>query len=224
MDRQQISYLIVRAFGVYLLILALMLVPDLLVGLYASRAYSNLVSSMGSDNNNLASTARAATSMYRSLLFAPLLKFVLFSAAAIYLLRGGGFLVHLLARLPATPTPRGGDDDAQQMVVRDRPVVKRTNMMDVYFARSKFGQAVSILASHPGRIEERFRSAYDNAISCVSGTDIPSDLADRYESIMRALAWIREGSSPPSEDELQLLANRIEDMYALIDSSMSPSE
>src|SRR5437763_1663037 len=60
MDRQQISWLAVRAFGLYLLIQAIMLVPDLLAGLYATRAYSNLISSMGSDNNNLASTARAA--------------------------------------------------------------------------------------------------------------------------------------------------------------------
>ncbi len=116
-------------------------------------------------------------------------------------------------------------NDAQQIVGRDRPIAsKRKNMMDVYLARSKFGQAISILASHPGRIEERLRSAYDNAISCVHGTDIPSELAERYESMMRSFSWIRDGSSPPSENDLQSLATVIEDMYALLDSSLSPSE
>ncbi len=120
MDRQETSWLIVRAFGLYLAIQAVLLIPDLLAGLYASRAYGNLVSSMGSENNNLASTARQATSVYRSLLFAPVLRFVMFSAAGIYLLRGGGFLVRLLRHVPAVATPPGGDDDAQQIVGRER--------------------------------------------------------------------------------------------------------
>jgi hypothetical protein len=126
MDRQQISWLIVRAFGLYLLIQALMLVPDLLVGLYATRAYSNLISSMGADNNNLASTARAATSMYRTLLFGPLLKFVLFSAAGIYLLRRGGFLMRLLQHAPDSSEPVGGvkqnltEEEASGMTVNER--------------------------------------------------------------------------------------------------------
>ena len=65
MDRQQISWLIVRAFGLYLLIQALMLVPDLLVGIYWTRAYSSLMSSMASQNDSLASSMRQAGSMYR---------------------------------------------------------------------------------------------------------------------------------------------------------------
>ncbi len=113
MDRQQISWLIVRGFGLYLLIQAVMLVPDLMAGVYATRAYSNFVSSMTSDNNNLASAARQASTMYRNLWFAPLLKFVLFSAAGIYLLRRGGFVMRLLHHVPDTPTAFCGDDDAQ---------------------------------------------------------------------------------------------------------------
>ena len=126
MDRQQISWLAVRAFGLYLLIQAIMLVPDLLAGLYATRAYSNLISSMGSDNNNLASTARAATSMYRTLLFGPLLKFVLFSSAGIYLLRRGRFVMRLLQHAPDTPAPVGGmkqnltEEEASEMTVNER--------------------------------------------------------------------------------------------------------
>ena len=126
MDRQQISWLAVRAFGLYLLIQAIMLVPDLLAGLYATRAYSNLISSMGSDNNNLASTARAATSMYRTLLFGPLLKFVLFSSVGIYLLRRGRFVMRLLQHAPDTPAPVGGmkqnltEEEASEMTVNER--------------------------------------------------------------------------------------------------------
>ena len=120
MDRQQISWLIVRAFGLYLLIQAVMLVPDLIAGVYATRAYSNFVSSMTSDNNNLASAARQASTIYRTLWFAPVLKFVLFSAAGIYLLRRGGFVMRLLHYVPDTPPPFGGNDDAQQIVGRER--------------------------------------------------------------------------------------------------------
>ena len=125
MDKQQVSWLIVRAFGLYLFIQAAMLVPDLLVGVYASRAYSNLISSLGSDNNNLASTARQAQSMYRSLLFAPLLKFVLFSAAGMYLTRRGSFVIRLLHNVPDTPTV-DGEGAAQQNGYESRSQAQRS--------------------------------------------------------------------------------------------------
>jgi hypothetical protein len=123
MDKQQVSWLIVRAFGLYLLIQAAMLVPDLLVGFYASRAYSNFISSLGSDNNNFASTARQAQSMYRTLLFAPLLKFVLFSAAGMYLTRRGSLVIRLLHNVPDTPTVDGGGNP-QEIVERFRVPTK----------------------------------------------------------------------------------------------------
>jgi hypothetical protein len=124
MNKEQISWLIVRAFGIYLLLQALMLVPELTVGLYAARAYSNFVSSLSSDNNNLASTARQATSLYRSFWFAPLLRCVLFTAAGMYLLRGGGFLVRLLQHVPDTPRddtkPRLTEQEANEMSFKER--------------------------------------------------------------------------------------------------------
>lgn len=126
MDRQEISWLIVRAFGLYLVIHAVLLVPDLLAGLYASGAYGNLVSSMASDNNNVTSTARAATSMYRIWLFGPLVKFVLFSSAGIYLLRRGGFVMRLLQHAPDSSAPVGGmkqnltEEEASEMTVNER--------------------------------------------------------------------------------------------------------
>src|SRR5438128_1034658 len=115
MNKEQISWLIVRAFGIYLLLQALMLVPELTVGMYAARAYSNLVSSLSSDNNNLTSTARQATSLYRSFWFAPLFRFVLFTAAGMYLLRGGGFLMRLLQHVPDTP----GDDTKPRLTEQE---------------------------------------------------------------------------------------------------------
>ena len=53
MNRQQVSWLIVRAFGLYLLVQAFMVVPDLLFGLYAARAYSNFVSSLSPESEYL---------------------------------------------------------------------------------------------------------------------------------------------------------------------------
>src|SRR6185436_10647487 len=103
MNRQQGSWLIVRAFGVYLLVQAFIVLPDLLGGLFAARAYSNFVSSLAPETAYL-SGFRRATSLYRSALFAPTLKILLFSGMGIYLLRGGGFLVRLLQRAPDTPT------------------------------------------------------------------------------------------------------------------------
>ena len=123
MDKQQVSWLIVRAFGLYLFIQAAMLVPDLLVGLYATRAYSNLMSSMASQNDNLASSMRQATSMYRNFLLAPLLKFLLFSAAGIYLTRRGSFVIRLLHNIPDTPTV-DGKGAPQQIVERFRVPTK----------------------------------------------------------------------------------------------------
>ena len=119
MNRQQVSWLIVRAFGLYLLVQAFMVVPDLLGGLYAARAYSNFVSSLSPESEYL-SGFRKATSVYRSALFAPTLKILLFSVMGMYLLRGGAFLVRLLDRLPDTATKGGGDGDAQQIVEPER--------------------------------------------------------------------------------------------------------
>src|SRR5882724_3593754 len=102
MDRQQVSWLIVRAFGLYLLFQAFMLLPELLTGIYTTRAYNNIMSSLGD-----VSTSRMTTTMYRNLLLGLLLRIVLFSAIGTYLLRRGGFLVRLLDRAPNPPTEGG---------------------------------------------------------------------------------------------------------------------
>jgi hypothetical protein len=124
MDRQQISWLIVRAFGLYLVIQAVLLVPELLSGVYATRAFSSLMSSMASDSNNLASTARQATTMYRNLWLASLVRLILFAVAGVYLLRGGGFLVRLLQHVPDTPRndtkPNLTEQEANEMTVKER--------------------------------------------------------------------------------------------------------
>ena len=119
MDRQQTSWLIVRAFGLYLVVQAFILLPELLAGFFAARYYSNLMSSLGSESGTGGSFSRVATSMYRGLAVAPLLRIVLYSAVGIYMLRRGQFLVRLLDRNPATATDAAGSDDAQQIVGRE---------------------------------------------------------------------------------------------------------
>ena len=119
MDRRQISWLIVRAFGVYLLIQACILLPELLAGLFTARYYSNVMSSLGSESGNSGSYARVTSSMYRTLSVAPLLRIVLYSAVGIYLVRGGRFVVRLLERTPNHPTDAGINGDAQQIVGRE---------------------------------------------------------------------------------------------------------
>ncbi len=118
MDRQQISWLIIRAFGLYLLVQAVILLPEVLAGLFTARYYSNALSSIGSESGNGASYARVARSMYSTLAIGPLLRIVLYSGVGIYMLRGGRFLVRLLNRVPGTATDVD-NGDAQQIVGRE---------------------------------------------------------------------------------------------------------
>jgi hypothetical protein len=121
MDRQQISWLLVRAFGLYLIVQAFLLLPEIVAGVFAARYYSNILSSIGSEGG---SSYRVATSMYRSLAVAPLLRVVLYSAAGIYMLRGGRFLVRLLQHVPDgprhDPTPNLTERQAGEMSVKER--------------------------------------------------------------------------------------------------------
>ena len=116
MDKQQASWLIVRAFGLYLLIQAFMLGLGILGEVYSFRVYSKLASSLGTENNYV--TAILLT--YRSSLVPWLLKFVLYSAAGIYLLRRGRFLMRWLQHVPNSPTEVGGEGDAQHVVGPER--------------------------------------------------------------------------------------------------------
>src|SRR5712691_8561801 len=111
MNKQQASWLIVRAFGLYLLIQAFMLGLGMLGEIYSVRVYSKLASSLGSENNYVS----AILLTYRSSLVAWLLKFLLYSAAGIYLLRRGRFLMRWLQYVPSGPTEAGGEGDAQQI-------------------------------------------------------------------------------------------------------------
>ena len=116
MDKQQASWLIVRAFGLYLLIQAFMLGLGILGEVYSARAYTRLASSQGTEN----AYVTAMLVVYRSSLVASLFKFVVFSAAGIYLLRRGRFLMRWLQHVPKSPAEVGGEGDAQQLVGRER--------------------------------------------------------------------------------------------------------
>ena len=116
MDRQQFSWLIVRAFGVYLLIQAFMLGLSILGEVYTVRIYNTLASSSGTKNDYVS----AVLLSYRSSMLPWLLKFVVLSATGIYFLRGGRFLMRWLQYVPNSPTHVGGESDAQQIVGRER--------------------------------------------------------------------------------------------------------
>ena len=89
--------------------------------------------------------------------------------------------------------------------------------MSIEFAWTTFGRAISILASHPDRIQERLRIAYGEALSRVPREDIPEELVRLYDSIMRNLAWVENNLSPPSDDDARLLVTEIEDLSALLE-------
>jgi hypothetical protein len=99
MNKEQASWLIVRAFGVYLLIQAFILGLGILGQIYTVSMYNKLASSLGTDSNYI--TPILLT--YRSSLPAWLLKFVLYLAAGTYLLRRGRFLMRWLQHVPDAP-------------------------------------------------------------------------------------------------------------------------
>jgi hypothetical protein len=120
MDRSQFSWLIVRAFGVYLLIQAFMLGVGILAEVYV---YSRLTSSVGTQDY-VATILRS----YQTSMAAWLLKFVVFSAAGIYFLRGGRFLMRWLQYIPHAQTnvdalttrPKLTEREARDMGVTER--------------------------------------------------------------------------------------------------------
>ena len=93
MNKEQASWLIVRAFGVYLLIQAFFLGVRVLANVYM---YSRLASSLGAENDYLTTMVRS----YRDSMFTSLLMFVVFSATGTYFLRGGRFLMRWLQYVP----------------------------------------------------------------------------------------------------------------------------
>jgi hypothetical protein len=121
MDKQQFSWLIVRAFGVYLLIQAFMLGLGILGQVYM---YSRLASSLGAQNVYVTELIRS----YQNSMLASLLKFVVFSAAGIYFLRGGRFLMRWLQHVPdeqpdvdgLTARPNLTEQEARDMGVKER--------------------------------------------------------------------------------------------------------
>ena len=120
MNRQQFSWLIVRAFGVYLLIQASILGVVILGQVYV---YSRLASSVGTQDY-VATILRS----YQNSIAAGLLKFVVFSAAGIYFLRGGRFLMRWLQYIPDAQTdvdtltarPNLTEQEARDMGVKER--------------------------------------------------------------------------------------------------------
>ena len=120
MDKQQASWLIVRAFGLYLLVQAFMLGVGILGEFYMySRLASLPASSVGTQDY-----VGAILRSYQTSMAAYLLKFVVFSAAGIYFLRGGRFLMRWLQHVPDTPrndpTPNLTEQEANGMTVNER--------------------------------------------------------------------------------------------------------
>jgi hypothetical protein len=121
MNKQQASWLIVRAFGVYLLIQAFMVGLGTLHDIYM---YSRLASSLGAQNVYVSEMIRS----YQNSMFASLLRFVVFSAAGIYFLRGGRFLMGWLQYIPDAQTdvdtltakPNLTEQEARDMGVKER--------------------------------------------------------------------------------------------------------
>jgi hypothetical protein len=122
MDRQQFSWLIVRAFGVYLLIQAFLLGVGILGEFYMYSRLASLPASSVGTQDYVGPILRS----YQTSMVAYLLKFVVFSAAGIYFLRGGRFLMRWLQYIPdaqpdaLTARPNLTEQEANGMTVNER--------------------------------------------------------------------------------------------------------
>ena len=116
MDKQQASWLIVRAFGVYLLIQALFFAVRVVGDVYM---YSRLASSLGAHDY-----ATTMIGSYRASIFVSLFIFVVYLATGIYFLRGGRFLMRWLQYVPDAPRhdTKGplAEGEATEMSVKQR--------------------------------------------------------------------------------------------------------
>jgi hypothetical protein len=112
MDKQQASWLIVRAFGVYLLIQAFLLGLAIFHDVYM---YSRLASSLEAQNVYVTSMIRS----YRDSMFSSLLKFLVLSATGIYFLRGGRFLMRWLQYAPGARTDANAQTISQNLTEQE---------------------------------------------------------------------------------------------------------
>src|ERR1051326_2907527 len=121
MNKQQASWLIVRAFGVYLLLQAFILGVRVLGQVIA---YIGLASSPAAEHDYVTTVLRS----YRSSMSASVIPFVMLSAAGIYFLRGGRFLMRWLQCIPDAQTdvgtltarPNLTEQEARDMGVKER--------------------------------------------------------------------------------------------------------
>jgi len=121
MDKQQFSWLIVRAFGVWLLIQAFLLGVRTLGEAYM---YSRLASSLATQNQYVSGLVQS----HRDSMYVSLLMFVVFLAAGTYFLRRGRFLMRWLQYVPDARTdtntqtvrPNLTGQDARDMSVNQR--------------------------------------------------------------------------------------------------------
>jgi uncharacterized membrane protein YvbJ len=125
--KQEIIWLAIKGLGLYFLVVAFIGLPDLLMAVSTTYAYHNLVTSLTAsadasersareldilveplnskvpqNEDSLKRLGNSAMGAYKSLLVGPLARFILFSAAGIYLLKRGGLLFRLLNRQPNT--------------------------------------------------------------------------------------------------------------------------
>jgi hypothetical protein len=94
MNKEDYISLVIKGFGLYFLIQALLVVPDLLAGAYAYSQVNSTMSTLAEDTTK--DFSQQSSNLYRALLLAPVVKIVLFSAAGMYLIKGGGFVFRLM--------------------------------------------------------------------------------------------------------------------------------
>lgn len=88
--------------------------------------------------------------------------------------------------------------------------------MNLVFAITEVGRAVSILTTGRARILDRLVSARDEALSHVQREDIPEHLRNQFDAIITQAAKL----DALTEDEGVSLAKAIEDLAGPLDDEM----
>ena len=95
--------------------------------------------------------------------------------------------------------------------------------MSVSYVIEKYGEAVVVLATKPGRVQERLRHAY-NRIAWVPYTALAPDLQEEFERLRKTMPRVPSRGEGPveattsamSDDDAETVARDMLDLYFVL--------
>jgi hypothetical protein len=102
--RKELWTFIFKAVGLYLLLQALLALPDIFSGFYIAQSYNNLISSVSQsslrDSEQLQILTNKVNETYRSLIIIPVVKALFYLGVGVYFVKGASALSRFFGRKP----------------------------------------------------------------------------------------------------------------------------